>query len=77
MTLWVLMYVFGLFLGVGVAYWAGYQIANRQLSYRVEEQVDRMYRIEPPERTPGQPTNMNAAPSRVRKSRYRNVTWKG
>lgn len=56
----ILVFAVGLWLG----FWIGVQQTREQ--YR-----DRLERIEPPPRTPGQPTNRDAPPSRVTEPKRR------
>lgn len=60
-----------------LAGWAGWLLGTRHMDERVDEEVERMYRIEPPDRTPRQPTNMAGTPARVRRSKYRTNRMKG
>lgn len=64
--------------GIGIstaAYWIGYRTGVRWEARRQAEERERMSRIEPPERTPGQPTNLDAPPSVVRSPRIRGSRW--
>jgi hypothetical protein len=55
-------------LGVACGMWLGYAIAIRQTR---EEYADVLERLDPPARTPGQPTNIDAPAARVTEAKRR------
>lgn len=55
-------------LGVGCGLWLGYAVAIRQTR---REYADVLERIEPPSRTPGQPTNIDGPSARVTEPKRR------
>lgn len=54
---------------------AGYAIGRWHEREAQRERREHMLRVEPPERDPGQPTNLAGPPSRVTPSRYLNRRW--
>ena len=58
-------------LTIGIGYWLGI----RHERERVAEEAERMSRIDPPNRRPGLPTNLDAEPSVVHDPRIRRAHW--
>jgi hypothetical protein len=56
---------------LAVGYWLGRIHMHNIMADAIEAALDRQNRIEPPQRTPGQPTNMASEPSRVTQPRIR------
>lgn len=65
--MYIILIIVGV-LAIAAAYWAGYQRGLRQASARYAEDL---VRIEPPSRTPGQPTNLAGDPARVTEPKRR------
>jgi hypothetical protein len=55
--------------------WGAYRLGRRHEARAQAAERERMALIEPPERTPGQPTNLDSPPSVVRSPRIRGSRW--
>lgn len=55
---------------VTVSVLGGYALGRRHERQAQAERVERLSRIDPGDRTPGLPTNINAEPSNVRRGRW-------
>jgi hypothetical protein len=60
-----------------LVYLIGYITGRRHERAAQEEASERLLRLDPPDRTPGLPTNITAAPSTPRQPRWRNGRFGG
>lgn len=71
------MLAWGVLMGLAIGAYVGYLIGRAQGWRQAEADAERHTRIEPPSRTPGQPTGDLSSPSRSVRSRYRDHRFLG